>query len=240
MSSRFSRFLHLERARGEKPGPEGQVRLEGGGGRFESVTGPGDTRPSQVAVPEAHVERFKHHGQAPLAFDADSSEAQRFPRCVRCQTENGRFTQVCTTCGADLQAPEQLAYDTERARETRQAEAQLRERLVVKPHALQNEAERLAEKQRFDAELRQALEADRSWLSKMSPLFTPSLGMGLLRLIPNPAARWSAIAWGIGLPFLLVRFGNRPLQVLGMYLGAALLVIFVPTSLWTAERNRWD
>src|SRR5687768_3693348 len=109
-SHKFSRFLHLERARGEKTPPEGQVRLQDGG-RFESVVGPGGEAPSSVAVPEAHVERFKRHGETPLALNNEPAEVQHFPRCVRCETENGRFAANCTTCGADLQAPEQLAYN---------------------------------------------------------------------------------------------------------------------------------
>ncbi|HYO51375.1 hypothetical protein [Archangium sp.] len=238
MSSRFSRFLHLERSRGEKPNPDGQVRLRDGS-RFESVAGPGEARPSTVAVPEAHVERFKLHGQTPLALDDVPAEGQRFPRCVRCQAENGRFVRECTTCGADLQSPEQLAYNEELWRSREQAEAQTREQMEVHQKARQeSEAAQLAERQRYAEQMHRALAQDRSFLGKLQPLFTPCLGVGLLRLIPHPLARWMSLAWAIVLPILLVRFGNEPLRMLGFYLGVLVFVSFVPTSLLTAGR-RW-
>ncbi|WNG32638.1 hypothetical protein F0U61_02685 [Archangium violaceum] len=236
-SNKFSRFMHLERARGDKTAPGGQVRLQNGG-RFESVAGPGSEVPSSVAVPEAHVERFKLHGQTPLALDDTPAQGQDFPRCMRCQTENGRFTRECVTCGADLQAPEQLAYNQERWRAQEQAEAQTREQMkVLQKIRQEDDAEQLAERQRYVEELHRALEKDRLFISKLQPLFTPCLGVGLLRLIPHPLARWMTLAWTILLPLLLVRFGNDSLQVLGLYLGMLIIVIFVPTGLWTAGRR---
>jgi hypothetical protein len=239
-SKKFSRFLHLERSRGEKTPPGGQVRLQDGN-RFESVAGPGEA-PPQVAVPEAHVERFKLHGQAPLALDDVPPAEQGFPRCIRCQAENGRFTRACTTCGADLQSPEQLADNAQRWRSREQFEAQTREQLEVSQKTRQqSEAERLAEHQRYLEQLQRALEKDRSFISRLQPLFEPSLGVGLLRLIPHPNARWMALAWAIGLPVLLVRFGNAPLRHLGLYLGVFVALSFIPTWLWTVKsRGRWD
>jgi hypothetical protein len=237
MSSKFSRFLHLERSRGEKPHSDGQVPLQDGG-RFESVAGPSGEAPASVSVPEAHVERFKLHGQTPLALDAAPAQGQLFPRCVRCEAENGRFARECTTCGADLQSPEQLAYDEERSRAQAQAEAQSREQMEVLQQArTQDEAER----QRYVEQLHRELEKDRSFVSRLQPLFDPCLGVGLLRLIRQPLARWMALASAIGLPLLLVNFGNEPLRLLGLYLGVLVLVSFVPTSLLTAGRGgRWD
>jgi hypothetical protein len=239
-SNKFSRFLHLERARADKTPPEGQVRLQDGN-RFESVVGPGGEAPSTVSVPEAHVERFKRHGETPLALDTGPAEAQHFPRCVRCEAENGRFASTCTTCGADLQAPEQLAYNQQRGREHAQAEARTREQMQAAQKAHRASAdERLAEQRRYEALLRQELEKDRPLLSRWQHLGEPSFGVGLLRLIPHPLARWSTLAWAIGLPVLLVRFGNEPLRLLGMYLGVVVLLLFIPTSLWTAGRGgRW-
>ncbi|PTL84783.1 hypothetical protein [Vitiosangium sp. GDMCC 1.1324] len=236
-SNKFSRFLHLERSRGDKTPPGGQVRLQDGN-RFESVAGPGET-PASVSVPEAHVERFKLHGQTPLALDDTSAQAEHFPRCVRCQSENGRFTRECTTCGADLQASEQLAYNEERQHAQEQAELQLREQMEAVQKARQHtDAQRLAEQQRYMEQLHQALEKDRSFLSRLQPFVTPSIGVGLLRLIPHPLARWMTLAWAIGLPVLLVRFGNTPLRLLGLYLGVLVFLSFIPTSLLTAGR-RW-
>ncbi len=240
MSPKFSRFLHLERARDEKTPPEGQVRLQDGS-RFESVVGPGGEAPSSVAVPEAHVERFKRHGETPLALDTEHAEGPHFPRCVRCEAENGRFASTCSTCGADLQAPEQLAYNQQRRQQLAQTEARTREQQQARQKVQREaEAQSVAERQRYVEELHRALEKDRPLLSRWQHLATPSFGVGLLRLIPHPLVRWSALAWAISLPFLLVRFGNGPLQLVGMYLGVLTFVLFVPTSLWTAGRGgRW-
>lgn len=243
-NDKHSRFMHLERSRGDKTPAGGQVKLRDGS-RFESVAGPSNEAPASVAVPEAHVERFKLHGQTPLALDNTSAPGQHIPRCVRCQTENGRFARACTTCGADLQSPEQLAYDAERAHAHQQAEAQTREQMQVSQHARQEaDAQQFAEKQRYLEQLHRALEEERSFVSRVGPLFTPSLGAGLLRLIPHPTARWMTLASSIALAVLLVHFGNAPLQKLGLYVGTFLCVVFVPTSLWTAGRGGgrrdWD
>jgi hypothetical protein len=237
MSSRFSRFLHLERSRGEKPGSDGQVRLRDGG-RFESVAGPGEAPPT-VAVPEAHVERFKRHGETPLALDAETAEAQRFPRCMRCETDNGRFATTCVGCGADLGTPEQRAYTEQLWRDRERAEVRNREQAALQTSRQGVDAERLAERQRYEEQLALAFERDRSFLGRLQPLFTPSLGVGLLRLIPHPLARWATLAWAIGLPILLVRFGGTSLQALGFYLGILVVILLVPTSLWTARRGRY-
>lgn len=241
MSSRFSRFLHLERSRGEKAAPpDGQVRLHDGG-RFESVAGPVAGERASVSVPEAHVERFKLHGQTPLALDDAPTRGQLFPRCVRCEAENGRFTRECTTCGADLHSPEQRAHDEERAHAHARAEAQTREEREALQKAHQEATtEQLAERQRYLEQLQRELEKERSFFSRVRPLFAPCLGVGLLRLIPHPPTRWTTLAVTIGLPLLLVRLGNASLRVLGLYLCVLVFVCFVPTSLWTARRRgRW-
>ncbi|HEX8823380.1 MAG TPA: hypothetical protein VF794_25865 [Archangium sp.] len=239
MSSKFSRFQHLERARGEKPTSEGQVKLQNGG-RFESVAGPGETAPSSVAVPEAHVERFKLHGQTPLALDHEPTREQLFSRCIHCETDNGRFAQVCTTCGADLHSPEQLADNARRSRDQAQAEAQTREQMASVPQAAPqlSEAEKLARQQLAILQLTQSLEKERSVLGRLQPLLDPCLGVGLLRLIPDPRARWMTLAAVVGLPFLLTRLGSQPLRMVGIYLGMFLIVSFVPTSLWAVKHRR--
>jgi hypothetical protein len=230
--------MHLERSRGEKPGSEEQVRLRDGG-RFESVAGPGE-KPSSVAVPEAHVERFKRHGETPLALDAETPEAQRFHRCARCETENGRFATTCTGCGADLGTPEQLAYTEQRWKNHEQAEARTQEQAAAIQQAHQGaDAERLAERLRYQEQLTRAFEKDRSFLGRLQPLFTPSLGAGLLRLIPNSTARWATLASVIGVPLLLFQFGDRQLREVGFLLGMLVLLFFIPSSYWTRRRNGW-
>ena len=64
MSSKFSRFLHLERSRGERPKAEEPSQLESGQ-RFADLAEKGEA-PQSAVVPETHLERFR--GEAPLAL----------------------------------------------------------------------------------------------------------------------------------------------------------------------------
>jgi hypothetical protein len=108
MTSKLSRFLHLERARTDRTEEETASPVQSGG-RFEA---PDEQRkaPHEAAVPEAHLERFK--AQAPLALaDVPEGDRRRFPRCLRCESENGRFAQACAVCGADLHTPEQREFN---------------------------------------------------------------------------------------------------------------------------------
>jgi hypothetical protein len=215
MSSRFNRFLHIEKSRGEKEPADGPVSLRDGG-RFESVSGPHEAgAPSSPSVPEAHLERFKQQGQTPLVMDDGPASGQHFSRCIRCETENGRFALVCTTCGADLRAPEQREEDEKRGRERARAEEREREAMRV----------------------RQEIPAERpTWHTEeeegISPVFEPSLGRGLMRRIQNPTARWLSLGGAVGLPLLLTRAGHGPLWVLGMYLGVFVAASFVPSAFW--------
>ncbi|MFL5380879.1 MAG: hypothetical protein ACJ787_23415, partial [Myxococcales bacterium] len=57
----------------------------------------------------------------------DAPDAQPVHRCGICEAENGRFTELCTNCGASLATPEQRAYndalwDRMRAYEREQAQ----------------------------------------------------------------------------------------------------------------------
>lgn len=149
MTSKFSRFLHLERSREERPRTDEPSRLQNGN-RFEAVKGPG-ARPQEAAVPEAHLERFKRQGEQPLALAEEQPlGAEHFPRCVRCQSENGRFLEKCLVCGADLNTPEQREYN-ERLRQSRQHEA-LQER-----EALEALARHRTEEHRRESEERYAV-----------------------------------------------------------------------------------
>ncbi|HSP78270.1 MAG TPA: hypothetical protein VLQ93_07060 [Myxococcaceae bacterium] len=236
MSSRFNRFLHLENARGDKSRPEGQTKLHDGG-RFESVAGPGEARPA-VSVPEAHVERFKRHGEKPLALDEKAAPSQRFPICARCESANGRFSQECITCGADLTTPEQRAHTAHYWEAREQAEAQSRaDQEAFARQQQENEAERRKEAERYADELLSQLKKERP-AGRWQALATPSLGWGLLRLIPHPYVRWGVLTCVVGLPVLLVRFGNRSTRGFGVSLGLLVFFLLVPHSLWARRYGR--
>ncbi|WNG31037.1 hypothetical protein F0U62_48750 [Cystobacter fuscus] len=165
------------------------------------------------------MERFKQQGQTPLEMDDGPTSGRHFSRCIRCETENGRFAVVCTTCGADLRAPEQRAEDEKRGREREQA----------------------VEREREEMRVRQTMPAERpTWHTEeegIPPVFEPSLGRGLLRRIENPIARWLSVGGAVGLPLLLTRAGHGPLWVLGMYLGVFVAASFVPSAFWMRRRR---
>lgn len=228
MSSKFSRFLHLERSRGERPKPEEPSRLQSGG-RFADLAERGEA-PRSGAVPETHLERFR--GDAPLALADASQGEEHFPRCARCESENGRFVQVCGVCGADLNTPQQREYN-ERLRQARQAhereQAQAREQLRQQVEAQQKEefAQRvlLMEKLRSDP-----------WGDRQDGgLFRGrSPGMFLLGLIPSRPVRWGI---GVGLfllPFLISRLGSPRGRLMAGPVALLLVVLFLPPSI-----RRW-
>ncbi|WP_434384718.1 hypothetical protein [Melittangium boletus] len=220
MTNRFSRFQNIERTREDKAGDEGRVALHDGR-RFESVEGPRQAVP-EAEVPEAHLERFRLHGQTPVVLDT-VPESQRFPRCIRCQTSNGRFNQTCTTCGADLQSPEQRAEDEARWLAEAEGAARMKAAMVV-PSAV---------------ELEQAVEADAAGEEEVDlRVFEPSLGQGLLRRIAQPVARWAVLAGVLGVPWLLTRAPAEPVRIFGVMVGVMVCTSFVPSSFWTGARRR--
>src|SRR3954469_22438686 len=88
----FLRFLHLvpRHSRDAKPLPEA---------------------PSlDPEVERLRAER-KQRFASGMEIDEDAPDAQPFHRCAICEAENGRFTELCTNCGASLATPEQRAYN---------------------------------------------------------------------------------------------------------------------------------
>lgn len=116
MTGRLRRFLHLERPRADGGGDADPT---GASARMRGVEQPGPA-PGE-AVAEGHLDRFRPPPERPLELDARSDEAQPFVRCMRCETDHGRGIATCSTCGADLETPEQRAFN-ERLWAVRQAE----------------------------------------------------------------------------------------------------------------------
>jgi hypothetical protein len=219
MTSKFSRFLHLERSRGERPKPEEPTRLQSGG-RFEALAQRGEA-PQGAEVPEAHLERFR--GQAPLALEPASQEAEHFPRCGSCESENGRFAQACEMCGADLTTPQQREYN-ERLRQARQAQELEREQARAESRR-QQEAQ---QKEEYAArvELMEKLRKNSTGPGTHELENTP--GMLLLKFIPFRPVRW-AIAGGICLiPFVIALSGGRSERRMAAGLGLILALLFLP------------
>jgi len=233
MTSKLSRFLHLERARTERPEPEPSSPLQSGG-RFESMEQRGDA-PQEAAIPEAHLERFKGHEPVALALPPEE-DARRFPRCMLCESENGRFAKTCSMCGADLGTPQQLDYNerlwqerrkglTRTLEDEREALRQLEAQRQQEARQKREDAERFA---RQIAELH-AKEQSFGWVRH--GLQHATVGTALLSLIPNPRVRWLALAGLVSLALGLWRFGDGGTRLAGMGLSALLVVLFIPPGL---------
>jgi len=225
MTSKFSRFLHLERSRGERPGSEEPSQLQNGN-RFAAVAGP-QAAPQATGVPETHLERFR--GEAPLSLADPAQKAEHFPRCGSCEADNSAFARECAQCGADLTTPQQRAYN-ERLLQTRQQEAaQAREAaLAFEEQRKRDAAEKQEDADRYIRLLKEAREQEQSgtWWRKVFQ--HSSVGMGLLSLIPHPAVRWSVLAAFILLPILLFRLGRGLTQFFGIILGLTVLGLLLP------------
>lgn len=226
MTSRFSRFLHLERSRGERPASEEPSQLQNGS-RFSAVEGP-QAAPQATSVPEAHLERFR--GEAPLALADPAQKAEHFPRCGSCEADNSAYARECSQCGADLTTPQQRAYN-EQLQQTRQQEAaQAREAaLAFEEQRKRHEAEKQEDAERFVRLLKQAREQEQSggWGRRMLDQHG-SLGMWLLSLLPHPLLRWGVLGLAVLVPFLLWVFGKGMARLTAMFLGFFVLVLFLP------------
>jgi hypothetical protein len=230
MSSKFSRFLHLERSRGERTAPTEPTQLQNGN-RFEGVAGPREA-PQSASVPEAHLERFK--GEAPLGLVDPVQKAEYFPRCGSCLAENGAFAKECGQCGADLTTPQQRAYNEQLRQSRQQEEARVREEIA----ALEQERKRLEAERQQDAEryaqlLKQTLKQEQAGARWQAMAQHGSIGLWLLSLIPHPGVRWGVLTAAILMPLLLWRFGRGTTRFVAAVLGFLLLVLLLP------HRRRW-
>jgi len=225
MTSRFSRFLHLERSRAERPASEEPSQLQNGN-RFSAVAGP-QGAPQATSVPEAHLERFR--GEAPLALADPAQKAEHFPRCGSCEADNSAFAKECSQCGADLTTPQQRAYN-ERLQQTRQQEAaQAREAaLAFEEQRKRDEAEKQQDSERFVRLLKEAREQEQSggWWRTIGQ--HRSIGMWLLSLLPHPLLRWGVLAAAILVPILLFKFGRGMTRFTAMCLGIFMFGLFLP------------
>jgi hypothetical protein len=226
MTSRFSRFLNLERTRGERPGPEEPSQLQNGN-RFEAMAGPREA-PQTGSVPEAHLERFK--GEVPLALADPEQKAEHFPRCARCEGENGAFAKECGVCGADLTTPQQREYNERLQQSRQQAMAQAREAAAAFEQERQRqEAEKREDAERYVRLLSQAREQEQpgTWWRGISE--HGSIGLWLLSLIPHPGLRWGVLAALLLLPILIWRFSRGTGRLFAVALGVFLLVLILPS-----------
>lgn len=226
MNSRYNRFLHLERSRGEQPRPQEQVGLQGQG-RFESVQGPAEP-PQAVEVPEAHLERFRRQAEEPLVLEERSARPPVSSRCMRCGAASGRYQRHCHHCGADLESPEQREYDLQHQQAQQQAEA--REREAQQAWA-QQQAERQREQARQQEELLERLRAEVGGRMR-SGAWYDSPGWRLLAGLRGTRQRVGVLLALVIIPLALARSRQVGLGALGWLLGLGVVALFIPPGWW--------
>lgn len=240
MTPRLSRFLHLERDRGERPESESSPQVQSGG-RFESLEERKDA-PQEAAIPEAHLERFKGHEPGVELALPPGEDARRFPRCMQCESENGRYAKTCTMCGADLETPQQLDYNERLWQERRKGLTRtlddereaLRQLEASRQQAEQQKREDEARYARMLQELRQQ-EQSFGWLRH--GIQHATVGTALLSLIPDRRLRWLTLAVAVATALGLWRFGEGGTQLAGLGLGVLLAILFIPPNLLGKRRR---
>lgn len=221
MTSKFSRFLHLERSREERPTPEEPSQLQSGG-RFEALAQRGEG-PRASEVPEAHLERFR--GEAPLALEPERSGEEYFPRCGSCESENGRYADTCTVCGADLNTPQQREYNA-KLRQARQAQEQ-EQAQVLSEWRRQQEAQ---QKEEYTARV-EMMETLRPPSRKRGlDALDDSAMMWLLGFIPFKPVRWLIAGALCLVPVYIALTGGKPGRLLAGGLCLLLVLLLRPSN----------
>jgi hypothetical protein len=106
--SRLGRFLHLERARAERP--EEAEPSAGTAERFEGVERPGPS-PEAPRSSGADLDRFGPEPPPRVELLETAPGRQPFKRCMRCGMDHGVFATECSGCGASLDTPAQRAFN---------------------------------------------------------------------------------------------------------------------------------
>jgi hypothetical protein len=161
-----------------------------------------------------------------LGLDRGESDEHAFNRCVRCQTDNGRFVECCERCGASLTTPEQHAFHAQLA----QANEAFRKNEVAELEQLRAAREAEAARQ-ATLSLQLLLEKDAQPRDE-----SLSLGRRLLRRIPNPRHRMAVLIGSVVL-LLLPWFFQGAGTTLRLISLITFAVLFSPRSLRPRRRR---
>jgi hypothetical protein len=187
--------------------------------------------------------------------DTAGEEEQPFIRCRRCETDNSRFGKACTTCGDDLHAPEQRAFNEALWAERRRQREEEERQSAARRAAEAEDAEATAKAQRAAAEelAREVGNRERDrlesggwaggdggrwgdpWGGGFGMDRTP-LAVRLLRMIQDPRWRMAAIGGYIG---LIVLFFALALVNRAFLLGGFVLLMLVLPGGSLRTRRRW-
>ena len=215
MAGRISRFLHLEKPRGD--GARGKSSPLASPGRFEPEREGGTpaeekgTQDQDAPVAQTPVQgRFRPEPappqppavgpptDAPDTAAEEAAEAQPFQRCARCEADSSRFAESCQNCSAPFDTPDQRVFNERLWARLREEQAHLDEELseLRSTTAESEKDEREARRLLGILLARQVAEAERARLSWMpggdrvrAHNRSESLGLWLLRRIKSTRVR---------------------------------------------------
>jgi len=196
--------------------------------------------PPPSAEPAPRFRPLPHVESLPLA---EREEGVLVMRCCECEAENSVFAKRCILCGQPLDSPAQRAYvdKVRREREIYLAKEQAEIDLLKQRRA---DADPGTRNTILQAEVILSMERARSpWLNPdQDRTGQPSLGLQLLRRIPDARHRLAVLLGTVGLVLLLVfvpERGSTP-QVLGLVLSLVVSLLFLPPGLLRGRRRGWD
>jgi hypothetical protein len=249
--SRLSRFLHLEKERRDAPAPAGAATRERFGAAPPPVSEPAPPPPDPVAAvaePAPAPPVMTSTPSRPLgpALEtlalAENDGAYVTIRCANCEADNGPYNRRCVNCNTPLDTPVQQVFNERWARQ--RAEEKAREDEEI--------ARLAAERARADEEQRRLLrEADaimagaragRRWTQEEPDrVGRPSLGLVLLRQIPDARIRLAVLAVVVGVTLALVFIPQRgsETQMVGIMLTLLVSLMFLPPG-WFGRGGRWE
>ena len=202
--------------------------------RFHDITGP--LAPAAVQVTGSAVERFRRGPSRESIPLVTESVDQPFVRCVHCHADSHKDSPACTVCGMTFDSDEQRRHNADIA------PSLLDERRAVQEHRARRNEE--MERSRLaDLEARQKRAAARehgesadAQLVEIIRNRKPSVGLLLLRLIPNPYVRLGVLLW---LVYMLYQVWanphtNRYASLVSFMVG----LLFMPR--FSLKRKSWD
>lgn len=246
--SRLRRFLHLERARSERPDDAEPDATPDTAERFEAVERPGARAgPAAPRSSGADLDRFGPEPEPSIELVEAGTADRPFTRCMRCGMDHNVFATECSGCGASLDTAPQRAFN-EQLWAKRQDEAAREARAEVERHELaaRAEAELATARRSMGEELaREVGRRERRRLGTDERLGGgwgdglgagtggPPLGWRLLCRLPDWRWQLGAVVAAVGVVGGLVAFGRAGHP--GALFIAFLLVIVLVVPQWRAD-----
>ncbi len=245
------RFLHLERARAERPdGDADPDATPGTAARFGGVERPGAAGPSAPRSSGADLGRFGPEPEPSIELVEAEAGDRPFTRCMRCGMDHNVFATECSGCGASLDTEAQRAFNEQLwARRQEEAAREAPAAAERRELAARSEAELAASRRAMGEELAREVgrrERERLGMDGLSGGLGDGgwdseaggapLGWRLLRGLPD--WRWQVVALGAALAVVggLFAFG-RAGHPFALFL-AMLLVVLLAVPRWRV-RSRW-